>query len=225
MNNIRKHLLLLSMLTIPILVISQQDCKVLKKEIAGTYEGGCKKGLAHGKGKSVGTDVYDGQFRKGLPHGKGKYTTADGAVYIGEWKKGFRDGEGEYTYKIEDRDTTVVGIWKADIYLGPKPKKPTVIRVEGLDRYSIHREGEGNRIRIDIYMNGTPNTRLESFSIISSTGNEFTMGSSFGYENIIYPVLVKISYVTWNKSYSSQHYVSFEFEIEEEANWKVVLTN
>lgn len=52
---------------------AQQDCMVLKPEIAGKYMGKCKDGLAHGKGKAQGNDTYMGQFSKGLPHGMGTF--------------------------------------------------------------------------------------------------------------------------------------------------------
>ena len=90
---------------------AQQNCKVLVPEIAVTYKGKCKKGLAHGKGKAVGTDVYEGQFRKGLPHGQGKYNWATGEFYLGQWKMGKRDGEGSYTFKFEGKDSIQAGIW------------------------------------------------------------------------------------------------------------------
>ena len=73
---------------------SQQECKVLKKEIAATYDGECKNGLAHGQGKAEGTDIYEGGFKKGLPCGLGTYTWANGDVYAGDWRKGLRNGWG-----------------------------------------------------------------------------------------------------------------------------------
>lgn len=225
MKNPKIKFVFLLILFSPFLLKAQEGCKVLKSEIAGSYDGGCKKGLAHGNGKSVGTDTYEGQFKKGLPHGQGTYTGADGSVYIGDWSKGLRDGEGELSYKIESMDTTIAGIWKNDVYTGPKPEKPEIIRVEGLDRHSIQREGDGSRIMVDIYMNGSPNATIENLSFLSTSGTEYTMGKSMGYENINFPVVVKISYTTWNKMHTSQHYVSFEFELKQEGNWKVVLTN
>lgn len=224
MKNTKVKIVLLLFL-IPFLMMAQEDCKVIKKEISLTYQGDCKKGLAHGKGEAVGIDTYVGQFKKGYPHGTGTYTGADSSVYIGDWKNGVRDGEGELTYKIDGRDSTITGIWKDDVYVGPKPEKPKIIRSEGLERYSIRREGEGNRILVDIFMNGSPNTTIENLSFFATSGTEFTMGRSIGYENINFPVIIKISYKTWNKMHTSQHYVSFEFEIKPEGKWKVVLTN
>ena len=49
----------------------KSDCKVLAETLAESYEGDCKKGLADGKGKAIGTDSYEGGFKKGLPEGEG----------------------------------------------------------------------------------------------------------------------------------------------------------
>jgi hypothetical protein len=57
-----------------------ENCKVLLPALSGNYEGGCKKGLADGKGKASGTDVYEGEFSKELPHGKGTYTWSNGVI-------------------------------------------------------------------------------------------------------------------------------------------------
>lgn len=99
--------------------IFAQDCKVLKESISGTYEGDCKKGLAHGNGTAKGEDTYIGNFKKGLPHGNGTYTWADGNVYKGEFKNGLMEGAGKMTVSmggIEGNITT--GYWEEDKYLG-----------------------------------------------------------------------------------------------------------
>jgi hypothetical protein len=64
----------------------QSDCKVTIADISGSYSGGCKKGLAHGKGIAQGKDRFEGQFIKGMPEGKGIYTWANGTYYDGQWK-------------------------------------------------------------------------------------------------------------------------------------------
>ncbi len=91
------------------------DCDVLLEAIKGTYEGDCRKGLAHGEGKAVGTDTYEGEFKKGLPHGEGTYTWASGDVFVGEFNKGLKEGEGVLT---QADGTVVKGYWKDDEYIG-----------------------------------------------------------------------------------------------------------
>ena len=51
------------------MIFAQNPCKVLMKEISGSYSGECKKGLADGKGEAKGVDRYIGAFKKGLPDG------------------------------------------------------------------------------------------------------------------------------------------------------------
>lgn len=98
---------------------AQEDCKVNLKAIAGSYEGGCKKGLAEGEGIAKGEDTYVGQFKKGLPHGTGTYTWSNGNVYEGEFKKGLKDGEGKLLNKqIEGQVIEQKGFWSNDEYLG-----------------------------------------------------------------------------------------------------------
>ncbi len=97
---------------------AQKTCKVLLHDIAQSYEGGCKDGLAHGKGSAQGLDSYVGRFSRGLPQGRGTYTWADGRVYEGEWQKGLREGKGTMTYPAEGKDSVQAGFWKDDSYVG-----------------------------------------------------------------------------------------------------------
>ena len=97
----------------------QDQCKVLMESIAGTYEGDCKKGLAHGYGKAVGPDTYEGGFKKGLPHGKGIYSWSNGDVYNGEWSKGKMDGKGELLkFRDKENDLMISGYWLEGEYVG-----------------------------------------------------------------------------------------------------------
>ena len=225
MKKHKRSLLVLFLCAFSLFLFAQQDCKVLMKDIAGTYEGKCKKGLANGKGKAMGKDTYEGQFKQGLPDGSGTYSWSTGEVYSGQWNKGERHGEGEYRYKINGEDNVQSGIWDNDKYMGPKPERPRVNQMIGVDKYSINRFGDGNRVLIDIYINGVPNTTIEAFSILGTSGSEFTLGHSVGYENIIFPFLCKINYRTWNKFHTSLHNVIFEFDIKEPGDWRVVITN
>lgn len=100
-------------------IVNAQDCKVKKESIAGSYEGGCKKGLAQGVGTATGVDTYTGDFKKGLPHGTGTYSWAGGNVYQGEFKNGMMDGAGEMTVTIDGNNGGVTtGFWEKDKYLG-----------------------------------------------------------------------------------------------------------
>lgn len=106
---------------------SAQQCEVDKESIKGTYTGECKKGKAHGQGKSAGTDTYEGAFKSGLPDGQGTYTWSNGNVFTGKYIKGLREGKGIMTFKMLNvQDSIVEGYWKKDSYIG-KYEKPWVI--------------------------------------------------------------------------------------------------
>ena len=81
-----KHLLFVLFLSAMFLSGMTQEAapyKVLLNEISGSYKGGCRDGLAEGKGNAEGEDRYSGEFKAGLPDGKGKYTYKNGNVYNG----------------------------------------------------------------------------------------------------------------------------------------------
>jgi hypothetical protein len=75
-----------------------QECKVLDLELRGSYEGGCKYGLAEGVGHAQGTAEYRGEFRAGKKHGQGAKTWPNGDRYEGEFADDRREGRGKYTW-------------------------------------------------------------------------------------------------------------------------------
>jgi hypothetical protein len=207
-------------------LFSQESCKVLKPEIAGTYDGKCKNGLAHGKGIAFGTDRYEGQFSKGLPNGSGKYTWQNGSVYIGEWSDGERNGIGRYIIKTASGDSIQDGMWNKDTYMGPKPQNPYVSYKTGVDRYSFQKNNTiKKRVLVDIYQNGIRNRNISNFTMSTTSGSDTKVGESVGYDYIIFPVMIKIRYTARNKLNTISYDVQFEFEIYEPGDWTVTLNN
>jgi hypothetical protein len=103
--------------------LAAQPCEVEKESIKGTYTGDCKKGKAHGKGKSAGTDTYEGDFKNGLPDGDGTYTWNNQSVYVGKFSKGLKEGKGVMTMKRQnEKDSVIEGFWKKDAYVGKYEK-------------------------------------------------------------------------------------------------------
>ncbi len=223
----KKILFILSiLLTISFSITAQKTCKVLVPELAGSYTGKCKKGLAHGKGLAEGTDRYEGKFAAGLPNGKGTYTWANGDVYSGDWKEGRRDGEGTLTLRLAGGDSIVRGLWEADKYLGPKPIEPKVIAKVSIDRYKfINRAGVKNRVLIDFYQNGTRNKDISNLLMNASNGVQCDLGQSIGYDFVEFPVRIKVSYMTKSKLKSADYQAVFEFEITEPGDWLVEIHN
>ena len=225
MKSLNLFLLLLFFSSLSTVGYSQQDCKVLVPAISNSYVGKCKKGLAHGKGKAFGVDKYEGMFRKGLPNGKGTYTWSTGERYEGQWIEGQRNGVGVYIVKIDGKDSITAGIWDNGEYIGPVPDRPQVLGSVAVDKYRFSKRGDGQKVMIDIYINGNCNTDLENFALLGSSGNDIRMGHSIGLDNVSFPFTCKVSYLTWNKAHSAQHYSKFEFKISEPGNWLVVIHN
>jgi hypothetical protein len=140
---------------------SQDSCKVLKPEISVKYRGGCKNGLANGKGIAVGIDKYEGRFKNGMPNGQGIYTWAKGDVYNGNWRNGMKDGEGAYTFKKNGADSVLNGIWGNDTFIKkiiPAPYKINIAR--DFDKYSITKIRDGNKISLKLQQMGMQNTDM-----------------------------------------------------------------
>jgi hypothetical protein len=226
MRNLLKASLFCFFFSLMINLSAQPECMVLKPEIAGKYTGKCKNGLAQGKGKSEGQDTYVGTFFKGLPNGNGTYTWANGDTYEGAWDNGLKTGEGILKFKYNGKDSTLTGIWENDQYKGPVPPKPKIINTVSIERYTITKSGGiRNRVLINFYQDGMRNLGIENMLLSTTSGTTTTLGQSVGYDNIIFPVTIKVSYSTWNKVRTVQFYAKFEFEIFEPGDWVVDLHN
>jgi hypothetical protein len=199
------------------------DCKVVKPEISGSYSGGCKNGLAQGKGIAQGTDRYEGQFVKGLPNGKGKYTWADGIYYEGQWKFGIREGKGKMVYP----DSVVTGYWKEDKYVGKKLMPPyKIVSILSVTRYTFTKTPDKNLgIKIHILQGGHDNISIEDFSMLYDSGFEYRNVNYYGIENVTFPLNVKIRYRSWNYLRTAQYDVKFEFVINDPGSWDVIINN
>jgi hypothetical protein len=226
-----KELKVLSVLLMTCLISwsasGQKKCTVMVPNLQGTYEGKCEKGLAHGEGIAVGEDTYTGLFKKGYPHGKGTCYYAGGSCYTGDWKKGMRHGRGEYTFQINGRDTISAGKWKNDEYVGPIKVRPYVVSlVRGVDRYTIRRVKDGNRVFIKIMQSGQVNTGIQNFRIFGDSGAQVLNFDVYGYENIeFFPFECKVNYITFNKLRTGRYDVIFNFVINEPGDWEIILHN
>jgi hypothetical protein len=209
-----------------LLLFSQEKCKVLNPNISGTYEGKCKNGFANGKGIAVGVDRYEGQFSKGLADGTGIYKWNTGETYSGEWLAGQRHGVGTYTMHVNGKDSIQSGLWRTDTYVGPKPNEPQVTYKLSVDRFSFKKANTSlERVLVDIYQNGSRNKKIADFRMNSSSGQNTSSGLSIGYNNVVFPVSVRIAYTTTSKLNSSPILVEFNFVISEPGDWRVSIYN
>jgi hypothetical protein len=207
---------------------SQQagDCKVLKKELVGEYSGKCKDGLANGKGHAKGIDEYEGSFKKGLPHGNGVYHYADSSVYTGAFSSGMRSGNGVYTFRINEKDSTLDGIWKEDKYIKAKPVRPYEVKLQrNISRYSFTKINEmGNNISLNISRAGVP-LKPNDISLLGSSGNAFNNSSNIGFDQVSFPFTGIVKYSMSNQMSQSSFLVEFEFTIKEPGSWDIRLSH
>jgi hypothetical protein len=169
-------------------VQAQKDCEVKVLGIEKTYEGDCKKGLAHGEGKASGDDTYQGTFKKGLPNGYGEYVWTNGNIYKGEWKRGMKDGKGELKLIREGIDSVVVGYWSNDKYIGEYEypyevlsKTPDIVSV------SFSQKGdEKNELILFITKGQTP-TPVIGLSVTGLYGAGTPVNRTVVYRYIDYP--------------------------------------
>lgn len=95
--------------------IASTECRVLDPDIAESYVGDCRDGVANGKGIATGKDSYEGEFIAGKQHGSGNYTWAVGHQYVGEWSDGKRNGFGRITWSD---GAMYEGEWRNDVREG-----------------------------------------------------------------------------------------------------------
>lgn len=208
----------------PLHAQEKTECRVLFPALDGIYQGGCKDGLAHGKGTANGTDSYTGAFRNGYPHGKGTYNWASGNTYKGEWNMGKREGNGVFTGRIDGKDTVMAGIWKDDKFMGQKPSPPNVSMKYNIVNAAFTRTGDGNRISISFYQNGLTNNVM-ALSIVTNTGSEVKSGNIINYYDIQFPFHCKINYQSYNGLRTQIFDCILEFEITQAGSWDLRVVN
>ena len=192
-------------------------CRVLLPQIAGQYEGECKKGLADGMGKAQGTDQYEGFFKKGLPDGQGKYTWNDGTTFEGEWKKGREDGYGVLTSHLASRDSVLSGYWIDDEYIGTE-KKPYKINNKGINiiGLTLSRVGsDKDQIVVEYNRSGRP-LSIYSFHVTELMGGYSTISKSDFSKtllNVRYPFRAEIT---------GDAFV-FDVTISQRGSWKIIV--
>lgn len=207
--------------------LAQEKCKVLNPGIDKTYNGKCRNGLAHGNGLDEGNDRYEGRFKNGLPHGKGVCTWGNRDVYIGSWRKGKQHGSGVFTYHEEGKLKVTKGIWREGKYIREvKASSYTIGHITNLERYSLKRLGEGNKVMVRfLYMGRNGRVPLD-FDFKMQSGVTKTEGLNTGYEEVSFPAKLIIQYTVPDKlGQGLRIRVRFELEIIEPGSWEISLYN
>lgn len=224
----KRNFLFLALVVLPMIGYAQPDCKVYPSEIAEFYVGECKKGLANGQGKAEGIDTYEGEFKKGYPNGYGIYTWKNGNVYKGEFHRGLKDGKGELTFTYNGRDSTTVGYWSKDEYIGLTNEGPyKVIQNTYITKYDFNRgESDMNEVNIVFLQNGSQNMGISNLVVQTSSGSYDLLNN--GRIKIRYfdmPLEVQLRYTTMNSMKSKSTNCIFVFKINADGRWVVNVTN
>lgn len=203
----------------------KEICKVLLKEISGTYTGDCKNGLAHGKGVAQGKDRYEGKFKNGLPNGKGVYTWKSGEVYEGNWKDGKRHGLGIYYLVPGNKKTALEGKWANGEFVKKvsvtKPYKITY--KNNLGRLSVVRVGDGNIVRLKFSRNGSFQTPAD-ITLLGSSGTELVTTTTRGFKGIEFPFEATVKFTAPNDFNAATIRSEFRFTILEPGSWDFVVS-
>lgn len=213
---------------------AQQDpsfCKVTWKELAGTYTGDCKNGLADGNGDAKGFHHYTGSFKGGMPNGTGVYYYSDSMYYNGNFQDGIKEGKGEMHYLRKAMpDSIIKGYWSGGEYRGKKYITYSFTTSEQFDQNQLSpSSGSGNTVTIEIgTTSGSPNG-------IGPNGYVLLLRDVVSPTSSILKTLSK--YESAFKSYATFEIVSFpcklfgtlsdgqtfDLELYKAANWKIRL--
>jgi hypothetical protein len=191
------------------------QCTVKMKSIQGTYDGQCKKGLADGFGKALGTDTYEGYFKKGWPDGKGKYSWKNGNYYEGEWKKGEMNGEGKMVLLNDDQQEEITsGFWKQGEYIGLYKETHKVFNktsnITNVDFSLLN--NTANEIRIVLFSG--KQLEIDRITVTPTIGlyeNLQQTGNSVILTNVEFPF----------RAYVNMPQYNFDFVINQSGNWEV----
>ncbi len=228
----KKIVKIIFLFILPSLVYSQknnENCLILQKELQGEYSGGCKKGLAHGQGKAIGTDSYEGNFKKGYPHGKGKYIWDENTYYKGRFKKGKKNGFGKYFSIINEKDSITIGYWENDKYIGKKENKQGYKTIKKISIERVNYVYKGNHSGKNEVMIKFAETglwcigRIQEISLSGNNGTYINQDLRCGYVNINVPFKASLTFMAPSKSGGVFNLSSLDFEIFKEGVWEIVI--
>ncbi|WP_264521113.1 hypothetical protein [Flavobacterium sp. N1994] len=206
-------------------IYSQQidSTKVLMSEIAKSYKGDTKDGLANGKGTAKGEDTYSGEFKNGLPDGKGKYIYKNGNTFSGFFSKGIKNGKGVFNYSINGTSYTQKGYWVNGDYVGTNNPEEfyDVSNMIGINSYSIKKlDDNQNTIQFSVTA-GSMKYIPNNFHVNITTGQTFPQGKILKISNYVLPVNCEIYFTVRKGGVDRDCY--FYFEILKEGDFEVLI--
>jgi hypothetical protein len=206
--------------------LQSDTCKVLVKEISGTYIGGCVNGLAHGKGTATGEDVYTGEFKNGLPDGKGKYTYKGGNIFSGNWIMGVKSGPGKFTYSAGGKTITLKGYWVNGEYVGTSSPDELyrVTNHSGIENYEI-KKTDGKEVKVTItFIRLMQKYVPPDLKITNSTGLLSQDFNKFSIYDYFCPSTFNIYFTVKNNAGDARQCFFF-FDILQPGSYEVTITD
>ncbi len=98
MKSVIALVVLAAAMMLPALALGADSCRVLDPELTGSYQGGCKDGLAQGYGEAKGSAEYRGEFHAGRKQGRGVKIWPNGDRYEGRFVEDRKEGVGTYAW-------------------------------------------------------------------------------------------------------------------------------
>ncbi|NOY36596.1 MAG: hypothetical protein GXO83_03385 [Chlorobi bacterium] len=205
-------------------IYGQEECKVLMTPVSLHYQGDCKKGLADGKGEAYGVDYYQGEFKKGWPDGQGTYKWSTGEIYKGEWKKGKRNGMGSYSFKLQGKDTTIVGKWLKDKFIGSDRRENDYVITykNNIGRITVTRIGDGNEVRLKFLRHGGE-VPVSNLLLYGDSGTVMNEWSFQGFDNVDFPFIAKITFSVLNDFGAASLFCELRIQINKPGHYQVYI--
>jgi len=204
---------------------NDSNCRVLLKEISGSYHGGCKDGLADGKGTASGEDSYTGTFKNGLPEGKGVYKYKNGNMFFGYWKNGLKNGKGEFKNLIDGKATIVKGYWKDGDYVGitEPDEEYRITNLTAIENYKIKNE-KGDRDFIEISFEKVNKKYIpRDLEVTISSGYKIEQNFKVIIQDYIFPVNCDMHFTIPTTGGTRQ--CNFGFTIYKPGKFEVFISN
>lgn len=200
------------------------SCKVLLESISGSYDGGCKDGLAHGRGFAEGKDKYKGRFRLGVPDGSGIYYFSNGDYYHGAFKNGKKHGKGEFYSAINNK--TIKGIWKDDsLNLEISDPPYEILQNYNVNGINVMQKAGGveNSIELVFSRDGQISYNMPSLNFVASTGYIVRNAYYSGIEKVSFPTEIQVTFSAPNRF--NTIYIRYEakIRINKPGAWKIVM--
>ena len=216
---------------------SQSSCEV-ESDIFSSYDGECKKGLAHGRGVAAADSLsYEGEFRKGYPDGEGILKLRNGNVFKGEFKDGNVYGLGQMI--STEGEPLQEGYWKGSMtdfmYMGSDKSALSGYKIladDNLNQAQVRISNAENETEvIRIRLSDPKNRSISGINIDERTSGQIAKSTLTNSRSFIeltsvkFPFIGTLRYSVSNQSGNFSIPVILKVEIIEPGDWTISITH